>query len=421
MSNGLLFEIGDAIEAQGQSTFSLSHYEYPVTMRSLAGKELRVVFMRRYNDFLTLRNMLSAKYWFCVVPPIPEKETAIDAVDKLKSAAVLMVRRGDEAAEQKRKTEEFLQYRRELLRIFLQKLCHHPLLCDDDLLKRFFVNDDEWERKAKEPIKMPPFLSVSILSSWKGMAKRSEGEPAGITYTKAVARLEQAADRGAGDRGAPLLSLTEIEGIARHVNCLATNFAALRAKTDALAHQHREVADALQQFATSFAAIVEDEEDAALKKAVNPVALHCGSMSTLYEKQYRSELKNVVFKLGYHSLSSLAVGETVERLYVAVQYIQQLSQTQSELDKKISRATAPNKCMELRTQRTQIGTQRLEVENELNAGMEKFKVDFLCYHNFKQEDMLEFLEVFKRIQMKSAEQLKKEWDDVLSSTEELME
>ena len=58
-------------QVKGHGTLEMSYYIYPITMR-LPGFMSDARFNRRYSDFETLRDHLSAVSWSCNVPQIPE-------------------------------------------------------------------------------------------------------------------------------------------------------------------------------------------------------------------------------------------------------------------------------------------------------------------------------------------------------------
>uniref|UniRef100_A0A1D1Z2J0 Sorting nexin 1 n=1 Tax=Anthurium amnicola TaxID=1678845 RepID=A0A1D1Z2J0_9ARAE len=79
------------------------------------------IVIRRYSDFLWLRDRLSEKYKGIFIPPLPEKS----AVEKF------------------RFTSEFIEMRRQALDIFINRIASHPDLQQSEELRTFLQEDEE--------------------------------------------------------------------------------------------------------------------------------------------------------------------------------------------------------------------------------------------------------------------------------------
>ncbi|CAF0788254.1 unnamed protein product [Didymodactylos carnosus] len=85
---------------------------------------------RRYSDFETLRNYLTAKYSWIIVPVLPEK-TISHTWSK---------------SHQDRTSVEVVERRRLLLERFLHHLCGHPTLSSDSAVQNFVLQNDGWKQ-----------------------------------------------------------------------------------------------------------------------------------------------------------------------------------------------------------------------------------------------------------------------------------
>ncbi|XP_058088936.1 sorting nexin 1 [Magnolia sinica] len=79
------------------------------------------IVIRRYSDFVWLRDRLSEKYKGIFIPPLPEKS----AVEKFRFSA------------------EFIEMRRQALDIFVNRIASHPELQQSEDLRTFLQEDEE--------------------------------------------------------------------------------------------------------------------------------------------------------------------------------------------------------------------------------------------------------------------------------------
>ncbi|KAL6005325.1 Sorting nexin-1 [Asimina triloba] len=79
------------------------------------------IVIRRYSDFVWLRDRLSEKYKGIFIPPLPEKS----AVEKFRFSA------------------EFIEMRRQGLDIFVNRIASHPALQQSDDLRTFLQEDED--------------------------------------------------------------------------------------------------------------------------------------------------------------------------------------------------------------------------------------------------------------------------------------
>ena len=99
--------------------------------RSFVQKQKSKV-QRRYNDFVALHELLSLKYPFRIIPPLPPKKAVNGSFENLLGCRVdrHVVRLVD---------REFLEERRQALKHYLQILGRHPIICEKELMKFFLT------------------------------------------------------------------------------------------------------------------------------------------------------------------------------------------------------------------------------------------------------------------------------------------
>ncbi|KAL6262228.1 sorting nexin-8-like isoform X1 [Pogonomyrmex barbatus] len=115
----------------------LKHVEYQIT-----SKRFNSVVYRRYNDFVSLYDLLLARFPYRLIPKLPPKK--IVGADS-----------------------QFLEERRRSLLRFLTLIARHPVVSDDPIVQFFFTyTGDETQHKIREVFRrVPDEFATSELSS----------------------------------------------------------------------------------------------------------------------------------------------------------------------------------------------------------------------------------------------------------------
>lgn len=140
-------EVATPQAVQGSGYLTRSYLVYPISITT--NNQDRVVFSRRYTDFENLRSKLCSIYWYCVIPPLPEKENVIQNLGITKNVEEYHATLGS--------------FRRKQFEFFLQSIFEHPVLSSDILLQRF-TDDARWKDALLEDVKQPTFLDFSVTS-----------------------------------------------------------------------------------------------------------------------------------------------------------------------------------------------------------------------------------------------------------------
>ncbi|KAI8725853.1 sorting nexin-8, partial [Biomphalaria glabrata] len=117
----------------------LKHVEYEVT-----SKRHKATVLRRYNDFVALHELLTARFAYRIIPRLPPKKLGA--------------------------SREFIEQRRKCLRRYLNIVARHPQMHDDKLVKFFLTfagNDVQY--KIKEQFRGIPdeFMTSDMASKAK--------------------------------------------------------------------------------------------------------------------------------------------------------------------------------------------------------------------------------------------------------------
>ncbi|GET92757.1 phosphoinositide-binding protein, putative [Leishmania tarentolae] len=401
-------------QVRGQGTLELSYYIYPITMR-LPGFMSDARFNRRYTDFETLRGQLCAIYWYCIVPPIPEKESVQDKLGKLPRMV---------ASTKETTTSEgdLLEYRRISLRRFLQRLAYHPILGKSDLLQKF-TNDNQWRQCTRDPVKPPRFIVSSSLEeiarSWVPSSSASS----------ACAQGSGGAARGGGGASqtgaAYQLALTQEpvdettwKATSEYIGELESNLKNMRNLLEGLVDRHRRTASAVSNFAASFGLLAEGEEDAELRCAIEGVR-DCGrKVADVYSRHADNESTRLVSTLSFYVGMCAAVRETMNHMFSARQYLRNLQKKAQELQAAAMRAQPANQ-VQLQSELHFVNEQRAHLEEDLIGAEKTFSEEFVLFHENKQYDAKDMLKKFGMLELSFSESMKQEWDALRPMLESL--
>lgn len=388
-------------QVKGHGTLEMSYYIYPITMR-LPGFMSDARFNRRYSDFETLRAQLSAVYWYCIVPPIPEKESVQDKLGKLPR----MVTTGKDAPNAE---ADLLEYRRISLRRFLQRLAYHPILGKSELLQKF-TNDNEWRQCTRDPVKAPPFLATSLEDRAKSWVASTTGSsvvgsgntlsvsPSGAAYQSALTQetVDAATWKATGD----------------YVGALEGNLKNLRNLLEALVDRHRRSAVAVNNFAASFGLLAEGEEDAELRSAIESVR-DCGrKVADVYSKHADNESTRLVSTLSFYVGMCAAVRETLSHVFSAQHYLRNLVKKGQELQASLARGQQSN-VAQAQSDIQFVNEQRARLEEDLHSAEKTFRDEFVLFHENKQYDAKDMLKKFGMLELSFSESMKQEWEALL--------
>ncbi|KPI90272.1 putative phosphoinositide-binding protein [Leptomonas seymouri] len=409
-------------QVKGQGTLEMSHYLYPITMR-LPGFMSDARFNRRYSDFETLRAQLTAAYWFCIVPPIPEKESVQDKLGKLP----LMVTAGGK--DTPRAEADLLEYRRISLRRFLQRLAYHPILGKSELLQKF-TNDNEWRQCTRDPVKVPPFLATSLEERAKSWVLSNAGSS---TVGNAAAQGNTPGGSAVGggtlsispSGAAYQFALTQEtvdaatwKATADYIAALEANFKSLRNWLETLVYRHRRNAAAVNNFACSFGLLAEGEEDAELRGAIEGVR-DCGrKVADVYSKHADNESTRLVSTLSFYVGMCAAVRETMSHMFSAQQYLRNLVKRSQDLQANMARGQQSN-VAQIQSDIQFVNEQRARLEEDLRSAEKTFREEFLLFHENKQYDAKDMLKKFGVLELSFSESMKQEWEALLPMVDTL--
>eukprot|EP00744_Colponema_vietnamica_P008104 GILI01011581.1.p1 GENE.GILI01011581.1~~GILI01011581.1.p1 ORF type:complete len:406 (-),score=114.49 GILI01011581.1:271-1488(-) len=357
--------------------------------------------MRRYSDFEWLRNQFSEEYPYCIIPPIPEKDMQ-GTIDKIK---------GGQNADTK-----LLEYRQRALRKFLVRVGAHPHLHNSRLLQDFLeMEEKDWELHMKAARKPQP--DQHIASAFETALTRQwyptpAAENAGASYAKALQD--------------PPASVQVWEETKEYINRLHISLGVLRERLTQLIRRRREASIALHEFGRCFTRVGEVEgslEQTPLSNAILAVSNHTEQLSKVYVDHADQESKNVEETLTYYILMCNAVRDTIQRLLAFMQardqLLHQTEELKSQREKLMSKGGQPDKVAKVEAD-LQSTTEKKDLAISNVKKMELLVKDELRkFHHDKQFDVKGILKVFAELQMDYAAKMRRSWEGLAPTVENI--
>lgn len=146
LMDSIKVEVKAPLSCKGAGVLSRPYLVYPFTVSTLT---VSGSSSRRYTDFELFRTKLSVVYWYCIIPPLPEKESVLENLGIYDAPNY---------------EERVGHIRREEFRQFLQHVYGNPIFGKEVLLRQF-LNDEEWCEVVSAPYSTPSFLDFTSISS----------------------------------------------------------------------------------------------------------------------------------------------------------------------------------------------------------------------------------------------------------------
>jgi len=277
-----------------------AHVEYKLSVKTNLeefSKEFTIV--RRYSDFVWLREQLAENHKGYLVPPLPEK-------------AIL-----------NRFNLDFIEYRRKELQKFLARIIDHPVLSKSS---QFHL-----------------FLTTSNGESLKSQVSGTKKEQTGLLSlfgSKIPSSLSNPIENLSNFAFTPQKEPDQwFDAKKNYINALETQLSALARATNDLIRRQKELSLGMKEFGStsSFLASCEADHDSWTSQAFTGLAETGESLSTLDEKLVESETVNFedVLKDYVRILSSIKemLNARNEKLVLYQNASKQLESKKEKLDK----------------------------------------------------------------------------------------
>eukprot|EP01062_Namystynia_karyoxenos_P017226 TRINITY_DN16330_c0_g2_i1.p1 TRINITY_DN16330_c0_g2~~TRINITY_DN16330_c0_g2_i1.p1 ORF type:complete len:434 (+),score=171.60 TRINITY_DN16330_c0_g2_i1:87-1304(+) len=356
------------------------HVYTKTTLEQYRSKSM--VAVRRYNDFVWLRDQLVEDHPGCIVPPIPQKSIK-GSLEKVVGI----------------NTNPLVEYRQRAMRKFLVRVGAHSVLCTSAALQDFLeLSEDEFARRVKHPGKKDKIeVELTTAERMKQM----------IGQTPAKASEEAAA----------------WEETRQYVQQLENSLTMLKDRIELLVKRRRETSGSLAEFGKSFAKVGEIEqqyEEGSLANALIDVGHHSEHLALVYQEQADNETIQVVETIGYYVGLCNAVRECIKRLLRMSATRDTLAAiAQSLIDERgaASAAGKEAKVKSLDAEIQKVSQRRDAATRCVDEVTTQFKSELRRFHREKQYDVKQMLKSFVELQLEYANKMKKSWETLLPSVE----
>lgn len=342
------------------------------------------VAIRRYSDFVWLREQLVEDNPGCIVPPIPQKS--------LKGALEKVV--GINA-------NPLLEYRQRAMRKFLVRVGAHAVLARSPALRDFLeLGEDEFQRRVKSPGKRDK-VEVELTSGEK---------------------MKQMFGAG-GSAAKPTEESAAWEETRQYVAQLEGSLNMLKDRIELLVKRRRETSGSLSDFGKAFAKVGEVEqqyEEGSLANALIDVGHHSEHLALVYQEQADNETIQVVETIGYYIGLCNAIRDCVKRLVRMTQTRDTLAGIVQQLVEERNQAAAAGKEAKVKSGDAEI--QRTSAKRDAAGKVvddvtSTLRTELRRFHREKQYDVKQMLKSFVELQLEYANKMKKSWETLLPSVE----
>jgi len=393
-------------------SFWVYHIDTKTTLEQYPNKVLTVI--RRFSDFVWLRDRMFDENPGVIVPPIPEKEMK-GTLEKFVNI----------------QAQPMLGYRQRALRKFLVRTGAHPLLFNSKLFQDFLeMTEAHWAlymKTVKPSSKVTP--APSAAASFLGKlgfggggtkeppapAPTSSGAPTvlGAGYTRVI------------EPGSVLTPAMWTETMS-YASQLDTSLMMLKDRIEALVRRRRETAGVLNQFGKAFARVGEIEQEfeaSPLSQALVDVGHHSEHLSLVYVEQSQQELMQVVETLGYYVGLCGAVKDVVKTVQSQIaeheRLVASVADNVAQRDKMIAKGLPAEKRAKIEGDIAQLSIRRDEMMELLGKTQTVFREELRRFHREKQYDIKQMLRCFVELQVEYSTKMKKSWECLLPQIEQV--
>jgi len=395
------FNVSEPEKKERTGRLDLSYWTYHVytktTLETFSQREL--VCIRRYSDFVWLRDMLVDTYPGVIVPPIPEKSVK-GTFEKL----VML------------NANALLEFRQRALRKFLVRVGAHPMLCTSDLLREFLeLSEEDFSKKKAEPKKVQPLalgqkfkeLSFSVT---KTFSSSKEAPRAGV----ATGQDHGSTQLAAGKSG------EQWDETRNYVDQLERSLSLLKERIEMLVKRRRETSSSLLEFGKSFVKIGEIErayEEGTLPKALIDVGHHSEHLSIVYQEQADNETIQVIETISYYCGLTCAVRDVIKRIQKMGLTHDTIEHNLAQLQEKKAKGGKDEDIRRLELEINNAQQRKEEAAQGMASAEATFSEELKRFHREKQYDIKQMLKAFVDLQLEYAGKMKTSWESVVPSVE----
>eukprot|EP01063_Lacrimia_lanifica_P031786 TRINITY_DN530_c4_g1_i1.p1 TRINITY_DN530_c4_g1~~TRINITY_DN530_c4_g1_i1.p1 ORF type:complete len:420 (+),score=190.39 TRINITY_DN530_c4_g1_i1:55-1260(+) len=382
------FTVGEHKKEKG-GALDLSYWTYQIQTRTtLVGEGMfkagACVAVRRYNDFVWLREALVEENPGVICPPIPEKSIK-GMVDKMAGSDRSPVR----------------EYRQRAMRKFLVRVGAHPILHTSPCFIGFLELDTD---AAFDKLKKEPRAKKEI--------ELTGGEKMTQVKSSLFSSKSKAVEEGSWDDA------------KQYVAQLEASLSMLKDRIDLLTRRRRDTGASLNEFGKAFSKVGDIErnyEEGPISQALSDVGRHSEHLSGVYGEQAESETIQVTETIMYYIGMCQAVRDVLKRLSRMAFATDTLEQSVFNL--KVEKKNAEDagktttRIQEMEQSITACQARHAEAQKLQQAAADIFSDELRRFQREKQYDIKSMLRSFVELQLEYANKMKKSWETLLPSVE----
>ncbi|KAJ9450395.1 Sorting nexin 1 [Diplonema papillatum] len=383
------FNVADPQKKEKGGALDLAYWTYQIyTKTNLVSnglfKQASMRAVRRYNDFVWLREVLVDEHPGVICPPIPEKSIK-GSIEKVAGS---------------QGSSPLREYRQRAMRKFLVRVGAHPqLYCSQSFVSFLELEEEaDFMKLTKQPRKK---VEVDLNASEKMMQMKSS------VFGNKPKNAEEAS----------------WEETRQYVAQLENSLNMLKERVELLVKRRRETGTSLNEFGKAFKKVGDVErsyEEGPLSTALVDVGHHSEHLALVYGEQADTETIQVVETIGYYIGMCGAIKDVIKRLQRMASTRDILEQSLAHMNEEKTAAETAGKDQKVRTLESdiQVTTANFEkartlAENAANS----FADELRRFHREKQYDIKQMLKSFVELQLEYANKMKKSWETLLPSVE----
>eukprot|EP01059_Diplonema_ambulator_P015465 TRINITY_DN26607_c0_g1_i1.p1 TRINITY_DN26607_c0_g1~~TRINITY_DN26607_c0_g1_i1.p1 ORF type:complete len:419 (+),score=173.09 TRINITY_DN26607_c0_g1_i1:54-1259(+) len=383
------FTVADPVKKEKGGALDLSYWTYQVyTKTNLVSpgmfKQPSMRAVRRYNDFVWLRETLVEEYPGVIVPPIPEKSLKGN-IEKVSSSTG---------------PSPLREYRQRAMRKFLVRVGAHPKLhCAQSFVSFLELEEEaDFVKLTKQPRKK---VEVELSSTEKMVQMKNN----------MFGNKNKTAEE------------TQWEETRQYISQLESSLVMLKERVELLVRRRRETGGSLNEFGKAFAKVGDIErsyQEGPLATALVDVGHHSEHLATVYDEQAETETVQVVETIGYYIGMCTAVKDNIKRLKNMASTRDILEQSLKNLndDKAVAQQQGKEAKATTIEHEIQATTAKHEEAKKLfDSASATFAEELRRFHREKQYDIKQMLKSFVELQLEYANKMKKSWETLLPSVE----
>ncbi|XP_075078541.1 sorting nexin 1 [Nicotiana tabacum] len=336
------------------------------------------IVIRRYSDFVWLRDRLFEKYKGIFIPPLPEKST----VEKFRFSA------------------EFIEMRRQALDVFINRIASHHELRQSDDLRTFLQADEQTMERAR-------FLETGIFKK----------KPADlIQIFKDV--QSKVSDVVLGKEKPVEESTPEYEKMKSYIFELEDHLAEAQKHAYRLVKRHRELGESLSEFGKAVKLLGTCEDDA-LGKAFSELGAKSEIISIKLQKEAHHLLMNFEEPLKDYVRAVQSIKATIAERANAFKQQCELAETIKfkEIDLNKYRLTRSDKLAEAEREYEMLKAEGEETSRRFDTIVRLMNEEIIRFQEQKTLDMGLAFHEFAKGQARLANGIADGWRSLLPKLE----